>query len=263
MKETESSENTFSGLKSVHNHSNYEIFFVTNSSLSVVKGNDIIKCEESLLIIPPYVDHYRVGSGFEGYALNFNMEKKKSSASHFYEDLVPRLSSDMTQLPLTPDERFYISHIVDCLAGKHPKKNLQHFLYLLFSELIHRIKPQRSENEADIGKQAKYINKIETYIDRHYFEDISLDIVAKAVSLSTKQTSRIIKKEYGCSFTDLVTQQRLVKACMLLEHTVMRVREIAEVVGYRDSENYFLALFKKKYGMTPTQYRKSQKSGNS
>ena len=162
-------------------------------------------------------------------------------------------------MPLTEDEKFYVEHIAKVFMGNSPKDHLQHLLYLLYSELFHRMKPHVPEAEATLSKQAKYINTIETYITKHYCEEIHLSDVAKQVYLCTKQITRIVRKEYGCSFSELVTRHRLAAACMLLKHTNLSVREIASNVGYHDRENYFFTLFKKKYGLTPMQYREQIK----
>ena len=105
-------------------------------------------------------------------------------------------------------------------------------------------------------ERANYINTIETYVSKHYGEEIALADVARAVNLCTKQTTRIIRKEYGCFFPNLVPRHRLSTACMLLKHTSLSVGEIFDQVGYKERANYFSALLKKRYGVTPTRYRK-------
>ena len=81
--------------------------------------------------------------------------------------------------------------------------------------------------------------------------------MAEHVYLSTKQISRIIKKEYGCTLSQLVTDKKLAAAKKLLKDTDMKIGEIALAVNL-GAENYFYLLFKKKYNQTPLQYRKSQ-----
>lgn len=259
MKRVESSELSLPRLKAVHKHSNYEIFFVTNNTLTVASALDTISCEHSLAVIPPLFEHYTVGSDFEGYTLNFIMEEKPNCKQSSYKEIIEFFSPRITVLSLTNDELFYINHIAECLSGKLPQNTLKHFIYLLFSELFSRIKPLVPEKNAQPKKQAKHINIIETYITQHYFEDIGLSEVSNNVGLCKKQISRIVQKEYGCSFPELVTRHRMAAACMLLKHTNLRIYEIAENVGYHNRENYFCALFKKKYFTTPTQYRKQTK----
>lgn len=259
MKKVENSKTSLQRLKAVHKHSNHEIFFVTKGKLTVATEKDAISCENSMVIIPPLFEHYTVGSEFEGYTLNFIMEKKPTVGSDIYEKISEAFACGPTVLPLTQDEIFYIDHIALCLGDKLPENTLFHFVYLLFSEMLSRIAPPQHERSAVSKKQAKYINVIETYVTYHYFENIGLEEVAKEVGLCKKQISRIVQKEYGCSFPELVTRHRMSAACMLLKHTPLHIYEVAENVGYRNHENYFCALFKKNYGVTPTQYRKESR----
>ena len=260
MKQVGNSARSLERLKAVHKHADYEIFFITQGQLTVVSGMDTVVCERSLIVIPPLLEHYTVGNDFEGYALNFVVSQRANNKKPFYGEAVKRLASVLTTLTLTEEEIFYVKRIAECLSGKLSQNTLQPLIYLLFSELFSRMEPlQDPVRELLPKKQTKYINLIETYISQHYSEDIGLEDVAKEINLCKKQVSRIVQKEYKCSFPELVTRQRLAAACMLLQHTTLRIYEVAENVGYRNHDNYFCALFKKKYAMTPTQYRKQEK----
>ena len=259
MKPVKLSRHSPARLKAVHKHSNYEIFFVNRGRLTVVTAQGGVDCEDSLVVIPPLLEHYTAGPEFEGYAMNFVLERLPNRAKSLYDCVLEQLNGGILLMPLTEDEKFYVEHIAKVFMGNSPKDHLQHLLYLLYSELFHRMKPHVPEAEATLSKQAKYINTIETYITKHYCEEIHLSDVAKQVYLCTKQITRIVRKEYGCSFSELVTGHRLAAACMLLKHTNLSVREIASNVGYHDRENYFFTLFKKKYGLTPMQYREQIK----
>ena len=179
----------------------------------------------------------------------------RNISSDEMKDILRRLDTELTALTLTEDALFYVRRIAECLAGRLSPTTLQPLTYLLFYELFSKLRPQSFHLEAVPKKQTKYINLIENYVARHYTQEIGLEDVAKEVNLCKKQVSRIVQKEYQCSFPELVTRQRMAAACMLLRHTTLRIYEVAENVGYHNHENYFGALFKKRYGVTPTQYR--------
>ena len=71
----------------------------------------------------------------------------------------------------------------------------------------------------------------------------------------------MIKREYGCSFTEYVNRKRMSVAMMMLKHTEMTVSEIARAVGF-ESDNYFYKVFKERQGLTPNEYRNEQKNGS-
>ncbi|UOQ47036.1 AraC family transcriptional regulator [Gracilibacillus caseinilyticus] len=102
------------------------------------------------------------------------------------------------------------------------------------------------------------VDKIVTYIEEHYMEDISLESCAEYVNATSYTISKAFKKVHGVNFIDYLTKLRLDKAKELLLQTNMKINEIAEEVGYRHS--YFNRIFKKHVGLPPSQYRKSRAS---
>lgn len=71
----------------------------------------------------------------------------------------------------------------------------------------------------------------------------------------------LIKRFYtsfGITPYEYQLQQKFFSASNMLKHTKMSVKEIASAIGYND-QHYFSFMFKKRCGMTPTQYRKQFK----
>lgn len=246
---------SISKLKSFHWHSNYEIFFVSQGSLSVITEKETVEVENSLLIIPPFLEHYTATKNVKGYAANFTLEQIEKRSGELFARLTDRLSTCVTVLPLSDDEKFYAEHIAQCMTRAAPLEHIKYFVPLLFSEIFYRMRSSAVARDLDLGKSTKYIDAIDLYISHHYSEGVRLSDVANALHLCTKQITRIIRKEYGCSLSELVARRRLSTACMLLKHTELTVNDVAANVGYVDHETYFYSLFKKKYGMTPMQYR--------
>ena len=93
------------------------------------------------------------------------------------------------------------------------------------------------------------------YIDEHYTDEaLSLNQVAREISISANYLSAVFSQEMGQTFTEYVTGKRMEKAKELLRTTAKRSGEVAFAVGYRDP-HYFSFLFKKTQGCTPRDYR--------
>ena len=93
------------------------------------------------------------------------------------------------------------------------------------------------------------------YIDEHYTDEaLSLNQVAREISISANCLSAVFSQEMGQTFTEYVTGKRMEKAKALLRTTAKRSGEVAFAVGYRDP-HYFSFLFKKTQGCTPRDYR--------
>ncbi|AST97996.1 response regulator transcription factor [Shouchella clausii] len=99
------------------------------------------------------------------------------------------------------------------------------------------------------------IEKIKHYIHKHYQQDLRAAEVAERHFITPNYFSMLFKKETGQSFSEYVNRLRIEKSAELLLTTSNKVFEIAEYVGYKEYK-YFVQVFKKQVGLTPTQYRR-------
>lgn len=93
------------------------------------------------------------------------------------------------------------------------------------------------------------------YINEHFTENINLDILAQNIFVSGYYLSHLFRKEMGVTFSDYLSKVRIERAKELLMEG-KSVEDTAEAVGYGDG-NYFIKIFKKYVGITPSKYRKS------
>lgn len=113
----------------------------------------------------------------------------------------------------------------------------------------------KQEKEEDSGKIPNlFVQKAADYIKLNYSEKISIKEMAEQLYLSPNYLSELFKKHTGKTISEYLTDYRLEKACQLLDHAEYRVGDVSGMVGIHDGR-YFSNMFKKKYGMTPTEYR--------
>ncbi|MEG0352532.1 MAG: response regulator [Cellulosilyticaceae bacterium] len=110
--------------------------------------------------------------------------------------------------------------------------------------------PKMEEKE----KPQYLVKQAMEYIHNHYTEKLDLQRVADEFYVSTWHLCKMIKKQTGTNFVDLLNKARIEGAKKLLLETNMKVYEIAEEVGYTDTA-YFSKIFKKVTEVTPNEFR--------
>lgn len=99
------------------------------------------------------------------------------------------------------------------------------------------------------------IGKTITLITYDLSADLTLSALAKQLNVNPSYLSALFKKECGCTLTEYVNNKRIEYSLTLLRKTDKLVYQIAYDCGFQDT-NYFIKLFKKITGQTPSQYRK-------
>ncbi len=123
-------------------------------------------------------------------------------------------------------------------------------IYKLIQILIDIGSPQEVENNRG--------HMITSFIKKHLAEKLSQDILARELNVSVPTLYRIFKQTFNMSPANYVNSIRLMQSVSLLETTDKTITEISEMVGFYD-QPFFSRLFKDKYGIPPSEYRKKVK----
>ncbi len=99
------------------------------------------------------------------------------------------------------------------------------------------------------------IQRIFTYMETNYMNNISLKTLTQELHFSSIYLCRILKRQTGNTFLEILTSIRMLHAANLLVNTDQKIFEIAEHVGISD-QKYLSQIFKKTFGLTPMKYRK-------
>ena len=125
--------------------------------------------------------------------------------------------------------------------------DMRAWLFRLCDELFGR-------NESVLGRSASVVGFAIAYINQHYREGVTLKQVAAECHINTSYLGQVFHKETGSAFTDYVNALRIAEARRLLNNPTLKVYEVAEQVGFTDY-HYFLKIFKKVTGITPSDVR--------
>lgn len=242
--------------KQVHIHSTYEIFWVGDGEMSIITEDETLKCNKSVVIFPPGCRHYTMNGGGRLGTMFFQLEKIQApapDAPHIFDAVTSAMNNKPYITDILSDEIFYITKVFDSKKSGIATDDF-HFISLLFSCLFGRMVTTPKEDKQD--KYKIYINTIEDYIHDNYTSSIHISNIAELLYISPKQVTRIIKRAYNCTLSELINTHRVMVACMLLTRTNMKIEEISASIGYEYPHRFF-QNFKKIYGITPAQYRRS------
>ena len=134
-------------------------------------------------------------------------------------------------------------------------------LHVSYEEAVHAAKHASGgeslrfyEDIRDKDAKPDTMRQILDYIHEHYREPLALESIAGMFHFNPSYLSRSFKTEVGENFSDYVVRLRMEQAVRLMRNPNLRTYEIAEMVGYENT-NYFSKSFRKLMRESPSEYR--------
>lgn len=115
------------------------------------------------------------------------------------------------------------------------------------------------ENEAifsvpQINSTDSMFQTFVNYMNLHC-QNVTLNILAYQFGYSERQVIRILKKQSGKGFSELLQEIRMNRAIQLLKNPAVSISQIANTIGYANV-SYFHKVFLKTFTFTPEDFRK-------
>ena len=136
--------------------------------------------------------------------------------------------------------------------GQHSRRQLSWMVYRFLMELAEAAAPP---GQTTISDDAKRLLPLITVLNERCKEPWTVGSMADLLCMSPQHMGRLFRRGQGQSPRDFLISLRLDRARnLLIERPELRVHEIAEAVGYEDT-NHFIRRFKLREGCTPNQFR--------
>ena len=113
---------------------------------------------------------------------------------------------------------------------------------------------RKSEAEEPVRIQNLLVRKSVQYIQGNYAKQITLKRMAEELYVSPNYLCELFKRHTGKNVMEYLSDYRLHEAETYLGQIACKVSDVSKLVGYKDAK-YFSTAFKKKYGITPLEYR--------
>ncbi|MFC4323601.1 AraC family transcriptional regulator [Litchfieldia salsa] len=256
-----------------HLHQDYEIYYLYEGErIYLINGEEYVLKNQHLVFIDKNVIHKTLVKGNLVYGrivINFRECFLSSRERHIIKQL---FEEGPYVLPIPHDKRLIINTIIMKLYEEYQMNLKERDTYLSSllsqlliesSRLLELVSPQKKSKV--IGTQQRIgnneIEKIITYINNEFSNDISLCLLSRRFHLNEQYISRLFKKYTGCSFIDYLHAIRINEAKRYLNETTMKVNQIAVKVGYANNVQFW-RVFKKITGVSPKQYRLHKQQEN-
>lgn len=260
----------------VHKHNYIEIVYVCAGTLvHRIEGKELVMRQGDLLLLNQHAKHSvkraeygDIGINFialpEFFDIPFHMMKKQNVIADFLVGTL-RQNNPLPQyllFQLKSDQRIenLMENMISSLLDEGEREEEEDiinqysmglvFLYLL--DQMDKLTQNSSQSYQDVVIQSTL-----KYIDSQY-KTANLSRIAEDFHQSLPVLSKLIKKNTGFTFQELLMRKRFQKAVAFLIETELPVDEIAATVGY-ENLSYFYRQFKARYGMTPSRYRTEHK----
>ena len=253
-----------------HSHDSYEIFLPVAGSLAFdVEAYRYTVERGSVLILPPFVSHRLIVQDSE--PLEYLYAQFSPKAMPDEEDLKETVESlfhgygegEMSMRHL-PKESFAFVHGAIkrlCVSGT---KEVHDQFFRILSPLLREIllygipvNGKQGELAQKGSRKTALTDQIVDYVSLHYADIQDLSFVVDVFHYSTIHVNSLFKNRLGVSLWRYVLHIRLDRACDMLVNG-MHASEVALSCGFKDYSTFY-RLFKKSYGITPTECRRTGK----
>lgn len=260
-----------------HTHTGYEVQVALEGEYCIDFGGRqvLMRAPDTLCLIPPGCSHYSCYAGTQtrqmSVGLRFVCRQKQTQeeTSGLLEllELLPRTGPVLlTDGELCRTIRRFSEELSAPDVGSELLLDalLRQFYIQLFRALKAAAGPN-ARDRSDHDKREDRYGRIEEFFHEHYARFVTEEDLARHLSVSKRQTSRILRQLCGNSFHEKLEEIRMHYALQRLVYTDEPVESIALQVGYTAASGFYVA-FKKSFGMTPAQYRRTyavKKTGES
>ena len=252
-----------------HEHTFFEIMYLMNGEgKNVVDGSEITMRRGDFCIIPPRVSH-SICVESDSVLLNIlvrtstftevflPMLRGSNILSDFFNEILYSNNYKKYMLFHTNENKSVLDFILQMYAEQKQQK--KHYGEIMNGLLIAMSGKLLQMHEEDVEYPASYVEKVDmvpriiAYI-RKNCTTITLAECAAHFHFNSQYLSSLLKKHTNHTFLDILKEERMQMAAELLTKTSRSVKEIAFVCGYQESA-YFMKVFKKNFGCTPSDYR--------
>jgi AraC-like DNA-binding protein len=232
---------SYSEEKSSHQHDYHQLVFPVQGHMAIGVGKNASDVVPSQVAV--------ISAGYEhGFSAS-------SDGAFVVADVPEVFAPDLERLPafidLDSSMMAYVSFLHHQLQLDSVSQSCERQMLLLLIQLLR-------EQFGETLRLDRRVEAVQSYLDKHYMESVTLNQLATVSHLSVRQLSEVFSREMGMSPQQYLVELRMQKAWHLLETSSLSIQQIADKVGYKSLAG-FSSRFSQHFGRSPRQFRKDAK----
>ena len=240
-----------------------EIGFVEQNPVILTYEEKEYRLDENCIFVIPPQCSFGVRTLDNGLHRHTSVEFLIKCRSRFVSSCPPPTGNTLTLpmiLPPSQDSGEVISLIRSIVLEKNAHPDCSYFQECAgFMQLLHKLNAlaQAADGNDNISPgNRRYCHHAKAFISENIGHKITVCEVAEAVGLSKNYLTNIFSSSEGVPLMEYINRRKLSYMVELMRRYSYTLAEAGEHVGYNDV-NYISRIFKKYYGMTVTEYRRS------
>ncbi len=249
-----------------HNHHDYEIYYVNSGHGTVaIEGKNHTLSTGDLILIHPFEYHCQTqfSSNTSFFTFRFSIKEPQEKENQpqpmraytYLDALLQEIRSMHSKGKLLS---VYFNRLHTEAQEKRPgyMESIQALFSVIMIEILRLTGnvPEWFFPSEEFKFRSFDRNAIDHFFVSKYLTNVKIQDLAFDMKVSVRQVNRTMHRMFGMSFTQKLTEMRLWEVARQLTGTQKAVTTISQNCGF-NNYNYFYICFRKKFNMTPTEYR--------
>ena len=228
-----------------HGTPDWLLMLYTPGCLVKFRGKWLTVKEDTLGIFPPGTEHcYGNSDAVWNHSWIHICGKDADSLMQKYDRLI--------NIPLSLGHRAFLRHL-DYMAEEFRCRKQNS--WLVCRNTVEHLLMEAANYSRDDGNIPERMLKIREFMEKNYLKSLTLEQLAQHINISVPLLSMEFKKSFGISPAACLQEIRLRHSLYYLSDLNLSIEDVANRCGFRDPF-YFSRLFRRKYNMPPSAYRK-------
>lgn len=255
----------------LHHHDFYEVYFLVSGDVTYTIESKLYRVMPGdLLLVSPKELHQlyvRTGQAYERFVLWVDpktVARMSTADTDLSQGLDPLRLGYGNQLRLRPESQQRVQELMEALYQEtqtdgYGSDVLRTSLLRQLLVTINRLAQQPEARFSDIPRSNRTVSRVISYVNEHYGEPLSLELLAERFLVSKYHLSHEFNRQVGTSLYRYIQKKRLLIARQLLAQG-KAPGEVSGLCGFGDYAGFYRA-FKAEYGAGPREYARTVQEG--